>query len=253
MKQFLASLLLLTFLGSQAMAAGKAIHIENLDWSFEGITGTYDREALQRGFQVYRQLCAACHSMDLVAYRNLSALGYSEDQIKTIAAEDLIIDGPDDEGEMFERPGRPSDYFRNPYANDNQARYANNGALPPDLSLIAKARKGGPDYIYALLTGYEETPADKKMNPGMHYNVSFSGNQIAMANPLSESILAYADPDTPQTIEQYAYDVAHFLQWTSEPSLEAQKRVGIKVVLFLLALSIVMYFVKKRLWAKIKE
>lgn len=235
-----------------AMAAGEAIHFEKLDWSFQGVTGTYDRASIQRGFQVYRQVCSACHSMDRVAYRNLMDLGYSEDQIKSLAGETMIMDGPNDEGEMFERPARPSDYFPNPYANDSQARYANNGALPPDLSLIAKAREGGADYLYALMTGYKEAPKDIKMNDGMHYNKYFSGHQIAMAAPLSDGMVAYADPDTPATTEQYAYDVANFLQWVAEPSLEAQKRVGLKVVIFLSVLAVIMFYVKKRLWARIK-
>lgn len=233
-------------------AGGGSVHIEKLDWSFQGVTGTYDRAALQRGFQVYRQVCSACHSMDRVAYRNLMDFGYSEDQIKSLASETMVTDGPNDEGEMFERPARPSDYFPAPYANDAQARYVNNGALPPDLSLIAKARTGGADYLYSLLTGYEEAPADVHMNEGMSYNTAFVGHQIAMAPPLSDGMVAYADADTPATTEQYAYDVANFLQWAAEPTLEDQKRVGLKVVIFLSVLAVIMFFVKKRLWARIK-
>lgn len=250
--KIILSLMLAVSIGVPSALASEAAHIEQLDWSFKGITGTYDRASIQRGFQVYRQVCSACHSMDRVAYRNLMDLGYSEDQIKSLASETSVMDGPNDEGDMFERPARPSDYFPNPYANKAQARYTNNGALPPDLSLIAKARTGGADYLYALLTGYDEAPASVTMNEGMNYNKVYAGHQIAMAAPLSDGLVAYANANTPTTTEQYAYDVSNFLQWVAEPSLEAQKRVGLKVVLFLSILAIIMYYVKKRLWAGIK-
>ncbi|NDC55833.1 MAG: hypothetical protein EBZ69_03330 [Alphaproteobacteria bacterium] len=138
-------------------------------WSFDGPLGTFDRHQLQRGFQVYKQVCAACHSLHLVSYRHLQALGFSEAEVKAIAAEYTVKDGPNDEGEMFDRPALPSDRFASPYANNNAARAANNGALPPDLSLMAKARAGGPDYIYSLLTGYQQPPADAHMMDGMNY------------------------------------------------------------------------------------
>jgi ubiquinol-cytochrome c reductase cytochrome c1 subunit len=220
------------------------------DWHFQGITGSYDRAALQRGFQVYKQVCAACHGMKRVAYRNLSALGYTEDQIKSVAGEYSIVDGPDDDGEMFERPGRPSDHFKKPYTNDNQAKAANNGALPPDLSLIVKARVGGPDYIYGILTGYETPPAGTELSNGQHWNKYMPGNKIAMPAPLIEGAVAYED-GSPTTVDQYAKDVTQFLAWASEPEMEVRKQTGIKVVFFLLIFAGLMYAVKRKIWAKV--
>lgn len=233
-----------------ANAAGDAVHAEEQDWHFSGPFGTYDRAALQRGLKVYRNVCAACHSMKRVAFRNLEALGYDEGQIKAIAAEYTVIDGPDDEGEMFERPARPSDRFPSPYANDNAAKYANNGALPPDLSLIAKARHGGADYIYGILTGYEEPPEGKTLLEGQHWNKIMPGHVIAMAEPLSDDIVAYED-ETPQTKSQYAKDVAEFLTWAAEPEMEDRKRTGIKVIIFLIVFAGLMYGIKKKIWADV--
>ncbi len=224
--------------------------LPNVDWSFSGPFGTYDRASLQRGFQVYKQVCASCHGMKRVAYRNLSALGYSEDQIKTIAAEYTMVDGPNDEGEMFERSGRPSDPFKNPYTNDNQAKSVNNGALPPDLSLIVKARVGGPDYVYGIMTGYEAPPAGTELAAGQHWNKYMSGNKIAMPAPLIEGAVAYED-GSPTTVDQYAKDVTHFLAWASEPEMEVRKQTGIKVIIFLLVFAGLMYAVKRRIWSKI--
>ena len=196
------------------------------DWSFDGMFGTFDRGAAQRGFQVYQEVCAACHSLKLVAYRNLSGIGLSEDQIKAIAAEVEVTDGPNDEGEMFQRPARPSDRFVKPFANDNAARAANNGALPPDLSLMVKARKGGADYLHALLTGYkEEPPAGIKLSEGMNYNLYFPGNQIAMAPPVADDAVEYAD-GTKATADQIATDVATFLAWAAEPELRSEEHTS---------------------------
>ncbi len=237
---------------SHAAAAGAhhAPELPKMDWSFQGPFGTYDRAALQRGFQVYKQVCAACHGLKRVAYRNLSALGYSEDQIKSVAAEATMTDGPNDEGEMFERPGRPSDHFKNPYANDNQAKASNNGALPPDLSLIVKARVGGPDYVHAILTGYEAAPAGTELANGQHWNKYMAGNKIAMPAPLLEGAVAYED-GSPTTVEQYSNDVTQFLAWASEPELEVRKQTGIKAILFLLVFAGLMYAVKRKVWSKI--
>ena len=219
------------------------------DWSFDGMFGTFDRGAAQRGFQVYQEVCAACHSLKLVAYRNLSGIGLSEDQIKAIAAEVEVTDGPNDEGEMFQRPARPSDRFVKPFANDNAARAANNGALPPDLSLMVKARKGGADYLHALLTGYKEEPPDGiKLSEGMNYNLYFPGNQIAMAPPVTEDAVEYAD-GTKATADQIASDVATFLAWAAEPELEERKRMGIKVMLFLIVLTAMMFALKRQIWS----
>lgn len=186
--------------------------------------------------------------MKRVAYRNLSALGYSEDQIKSVAAEYTFMDGPDEEGEMFERPGKPSDHFKSPYLNDNQAKASNNGALPPDLSLIVKSRVGGADYLYALLTGYETAPAGVELAAGQHWNKYMSGNKIAMPAPLLEGAVAYED-GSPTTVAQYSSDVAHFLAWASEPELETRKQTGIKVIIFLAVFAFLMYRVKRRIWA----
>lgn len=233
-----------------AAKAAEAGHIPNLEWSFEGPFGTYDRASMQRGLKVYREVCAACHSMNRLFYRDLTALGYSEAQVKTIAAEATVTDGPNDEGDMFERPGRPSDHFVSPYANTAQAKYANNGAYPPDMSLLAKARKGGADYIYGILTGYHEAPEGTTLLQGQHWNTTMPGHIIAMAPPLQDGQVAY-DDSAPQTVDQYAKDVAMFLTWASEPHMEVRKRTGITAFLFLLVFTGVMYSVKKKVWSKI--
>ncbi len=238
--------------GEHAAAEAGAHHtpeFPKMDWSFNGPFGTYDRAALQRGFQVYKQVCSACHGLKRVAYRNLSALGYTEGQIKAIAAEYNVTDGPDDEGEMFDRPAKPSDKFKSPYANDNQAKASNNGALPPDLSLIVKARVGGADYIHALLTGFEEPPAGADMGAGQHWNKYFTGNKLSMAPPLADDAVAYED-GSPTTVEQYSRDVSQFLAWAAEPEMEVRKQTGIKVILFLIVFAGLMYGVKRRLWAR---
>ncbi len=218
------------------------------DWSFDGLFGTYDRGALQRGYQVYAEGCAGCHSLRLVAYRNLAAIGFNVDQIKKIAAEAEVSDGPNAEGEMYQRPARPSDRFVAPFPNANAARAANNGALPPDLSLITKARAGGADYLHALLTGYRDAPKDVQMGEGMSYNPYFPGNAIAMPSPLSADQIEYADK-TKATVSRMAEDVSTFLTWAAEPELEERKRLGIKVLLFLLVLTGMLYALKRKIWA----
>ncbi len=229
-------------------AARAAEAVPSQSWSFGGPFGTFDQGALQRGLQVYREVCAGCHALKYVAFRNLADLGYDEQQIKDFAAEATIVDGPDDDGEMFERDGRPSDYFPAPFANDKAAAASNNGAIPPDLSLIAKARVGGPDYVYALLTGYGEPPEDVEVLDGLNYNHFFPGNQIAMAPPLFDEGVEYAD-GTEASLDQMARDVTTFLMWTAEPKLEVRKRTGVKVVLFLIILTGMLYAVKRKIWA----
>ena len=236
-----------SFQSSPAKAA-EGVAVPAQSWSFQGIFGTFDRAALQRGWQVYNEVCAACHGLGYIAFRNLAELGYTEDQIKAFAAEKIIVDGPDDEGEMFERDGRPADYFPDPFANDKAAAAANGGAVPPDLSLMAKARAGGPDYIYALLIGYEEPPADVEMNEGLSYNKYFPGHQIAMAQPLDDDAVEYAD-GTEASLDQMSRDVASFLMWTAEPMLEERKRTGIKVILFLIVLTAMLYAAKRKIWS----
>lgn len=230
-----------------ATAAEEGHKLAHQQWSFDGLFGTYDRGAAQRGFQVYNTVCSACHSMSLLAYRNLEGIGFNGDAIKAIAAAKEVPDGPNDQGEMFTRPARPSDRFAKPFPNDQAARAANNGALPPDLSLITKARKGGPDYVYAVLTGYTEPPAGYKMMDGMNYNTAFHGNQIAMPPPLAEGSVEYSD-GTKATIPQMAHDVVTFLTWAAEPEMEARKRLGVKVILFLIVLTAMLYALKRQIW-----
>ena len=239
-----------------AVAAGSAAlaqempKIKKQEWSFDGIFGRYDRAAAQRGFTVYNNVCSACHSMDLLYYRDLEKIGFSEDKVKEIAATKSVQDGPNDQGEMYERPGRPTDRFVSPFANDVIARLANNGALPPDLSLIVKARKGGSDYVYAVLTGYADTPPDFKLNPGLFYNEAFPGHQIAMPPPLVDGVVEFAD-GTKATVPQMAHDVVTFLTWAAEPQMEERKELGLKVMLFLGLLTAMLYAVKRKVWEKL--
>ncbi|WP_193367417.1 cytochrome c1 [Pelagibius marinus] len=243
----LAALAAIATASSAARAAEEGPALPHVEWSFDGPFGTFDRHAMQRGLQVYREVCSACHSLNYIAFRDLAALGYDEDEIKAIAAEYTVTDGPNDEGEMFEREGRPSDYFPAPFPNEKAAAASNGGAAPPDLSLMAKARVGGPTYIYGLLTGYEDPPAGF---PGDNYNLYFPGHQIAMAPPLFEDGVSYAD-GTPATVEQMAKDVSHFLMWTAEPKLEDRKGMGIKVLIFLVVFTGVLYAAKRKIWADV--
>ena len=236
-------------LAGAASAEEEAPKPPHQEWSFEGPLGTYDEAALQRGFQVYKEVCSACHAVKHLYYRDLTEIGYSEDQVKGFAAQAQVSDGPNDQGEMYQRPGRPSDPFPAPFANDQAARAANNGSLPPDLSLIVKARDGGPDYVYAILTGFKESPKDFKMNPGMNYNEYFPGHQIGMPPPLtSDGQLTYAD-GTKATVAQMAHDVVSFLAWASEPNLNERHRMGAKVILFLIVGAAIFYAAKRKIWA----
>lgn len=242
----------LLFAAPSAQAAGEYDTPPPANLSFQGIFGTYDRAAAQRGLQVYRQVCASCHGLRFVAFRNLRALGLNEQQVAAIAAEYQITDGPNDEGQMFQRPGRPSDRFPSPFPNEQAARAANNGAYPPDLSVIVKARKYGADYVRALLTGYQDPPPGVEVGQGMHYNRYFPGRQIAMANVLSDGMMDFAD-GTPATVEQMARDVTTFLAWAAEPEMEDRKRMGVRVILFLLVLGGLTYAMKRRVWADVKH
>lgn len=236
------------FSADKALASGDATHPPQIRWDFEGPFGTYDKAALQRGYKIYREVCAACHGMDRLYYRNLEALGYSEDQIKNIAAEYSVMDGPNDEGEMFERAARPSDPFKKPFANEQAAKYANNGALPPDLSLIVKARPGGANYIYGILTGYKSPPKEEKLLDGQYWNEYMPNHVMAMAPPLSDALVAYED-STKEILSQYAADVAQFLHWAADPYLEERKRTGFKALFFLIIFAGVLYAVKRKIWA----
>ena len=220
------------------------------DWSFNGVTGTFDRAALQRGYKVFREVCSGCHSMRLLYYRDLIDIGFSEAQVKVISSEYTVLDGPNDEGEMFERPARPADKFVNPYLNHNEARANNNGAYPPDLSVITKARKYGVDYIYNLLLGYNEPPEGINIGVGMYYNEWMPGNQIAMPSPLADGIIDY-DDGTDTNIKQLSEDVVTFLKWAAEPEMEVRKNLGIKVILFFIILGFVVYLAKNKLWREV--
>ncbi len=241
------------------VAANPVAHstVHTQSWSFTGFFGHFDQAQLKRGYQVYKDVCAGCHSMDLVAYRDLQDIGFTEDEVQAFAAEVQVQDGPDDTGEMFERPGRASDRFKAPFPNEQAARAANNGAYPPDLSLIAKSRAGagflgheGADYIHSLMVGYEEPPAGVTIPEGMFYNHAFKGHQIAMPPPLSEGGVTYAD-GTEATLDQQAKDIAAFLTWTAEGNLEERHRTGIKAVLFLVIFTLLAYTVKRRVWANV--
>ncbi len=238
-------------------------------WSFSGPFGKYDRAQLQRGFKVYREVCQNCHSLSLLSFRNLAEAGgpgFTAAQAAAVAAEYKIKDGPNDAGDMFERSGRAADRFPAPFPNDNAARAANGGALPPDLSVIAKARgyergfpwfvidvftqyqEQGPDYLVALIKGYGEAPAGMTMSDGMNYNMYFPGNMIGMPQPLQDGQITY-DDGTKGTVDQYAKDVTAFLMWAAEPHMEARKRIGFQVFIFLIVFAGLLYFTKKKVWA----
>ena len=242
----------------------------SLKWSFSGPLGKFDQAQLQRGLKVYKEVCSACHSLNYIAFRNIADAGgpgYSVAQAEAFAAGYTVKDGPNDAGDMFDRPGRPADYFPAPFANENAARSANGGAAPPDLSLIAKARgyergfpqflfdaftqfqEKGPNYIDALLQGYEENaPKGFTLPEGSYYNHIYPGHAIKMPKPLSDGQVTF-DDGSPATVAQYAKDVSAFLMWTAEPKLEARKRLGLQVMVFLLLLSGLLYFTKKKVWA----
>jgi ubiquinol-cytochrome c reductase cytochrome c1 subunit len=253
MPRLLLSSLCLLFLAAPALADENALPLKSPPggWPEQGIDGTYDRAALQRGYQVYAQVCSTCHSMKLLSYRDLTQLGFSAAEVKAIASNYQVTDGPNDQGVMFQRQARPSDPFVSPFPNDQAARVANAGALPPDLSLIIKARHGGEDYVYSILTGFGQTPpASETMTKGMNYDPYFAGHQIAMPPPLHEGAVSFAD-GTPATVDQMAKDVVQYLAWASEPHLEERHQTGIKVILFLIAFAAVMYGVKRKIWEKL--
>lgn len=288
MKKVLHGLAALSFLfaGSTAFAQ-EATHAANHEaepthfpirapreqsWSFSGPFGTYDKAQLQRGLKVYKEVCSACHSMHLVPFRMLEELGYNEAQVKAFAAEYTVQDGPNDDGEMFDRPGKSSDYFPSPFPNEQAAAAANGGAAPPDMSLLAKARgvtrgfpqfvfdiftqyaEGGPDYIYSLLTGYDQTPPEgMEIAEGTHYNPYFiNGKSLAMAPPLSDGQVTY-DDGSPQTVDQYAHDIAAFLMWAAEPHMEERKQTGFSVMTFLLLFGVLVYLTKRKVWSNVEH
>lgn len=258
----------LSLTSAPAHAAGAGPKPAAQDWSFKGLFGTYDRAATQRGYQVYKEVCSACHSMNLIKFRNLQDIGFSEAQVKALAAEYEIEDGPNDDGDMFTRKRTPSDPLPAPFPNAKAAAAANNGKAPPDLSLITKARAQGgdsiikvsmkhpdgftlgADYVNALLTGYGEAPAGFEVPDGGNYNKYFPGGVIAMANPLAEDAVEFSD-GTKASVDQMAHDVSIFLAWAAEPELEERKRLGIKVMLFLLVLTGMLFALKRRIWSDV--
>ena len=222
--------------------------LPSVNWTFGGPFGTFDRAAEQRGLQVWQGVCSNCHSMKEAYYRNLEGIGLTADQVKAFAAGIQVPGPPNESGDATTRPALPSDHFRSPFPSDTAARAANNGALPPDHSLIEKAREGGATYIYALLNGYRDPPSDMKMGDGMNYNIYFPGRQIAMAQPLHDGAVDYSD-GTPATVEQMSKDVTTFLTYMSNPEMEQRKRMGVKIVLFLAGMTVVTYAVKRKVWA----
>ena len=221
------------------------------DWPFEGNLGKFDQQSIQRGFQIYQEVCSGCHSLKRVYYRNLTEVGFSAAEAKVIAAGSTVMDGPNDEGDMFERSALLSDHFVSPFVNAIQARASNGGALPPDLSLIIKSRLDGANYLYSLLNGYMETPRDLKMGANMSFNIFFPGYQIAMQQPLSPDQVEYQD-GTKASVEQMSYDVVNFLQWAAEPEMEQRKKMGLKVLLFLFVTTLLFFVAKKRIWSDVK-
>ncbi|MGN6550229.1 MAG: cytochrome c1 [Pararhizobium sp.] len=280
MKKLVSAILSLGLAVALGAAAASAADIPefplkkppHLDWSFGGPFGSWDKAQLQRGLKVYTEVCSNCHSMNLVAFRNLEQLGYSEAQVKAFAASHQVQDGPNDQGEMFKRPGKPNDYFPAPFPNEEAAAYANGGAAPPDFSTIAKARavksgfpgfvfdiftmyseQKGPDYVHALLTGYQDPPKGVTVPAGTYYNPYFDNAiSLKMPPPLSDGIVQYED-GSPQTVDQYAKDVAAFQMWASEPYLIDRKRTGFVVVIFMLIFAGLIYATKRAIYSRIEH
>jgi len=237
---------------NQSVKASVQLHPQQLPWNHNGIIDSLDHASVRRGYEVYKQVCAACHSMQYVAYRNLVGVTHTEDEAKAQAEEVMVTDGPNDQGEMFQRPGKLSDYFPAPYPNDEAARAANNGALPPDLTYITSARHGGEDYLFHLLTGYCEPPAGVKLQDGQYYNPYFPGGAISMAQALYNEIIEYED-GTPATQSQLAKDVTTFLKWTAEPEHDTRKQMIIKTVMIFSVLIGISYYMKRHKWSVIKS
>jgi len=281
-RSFIAAAAALFLTQTGAFAAGGEIDIPRNSWSFSGLGGQYDKAQLQRGFQVYREVCASCHGLNRVAFRNLVQKGgpeFPEEDVKALAAEYEVDALPNEDGEVQKRPAKLSDTFPPLYANEQEARSIHNGALPPDLSVIAKARgvayvgtwywhpfammqdifngyqEGGSDYLVALLKGYKEPPEDMEMSDGMYYNAYYPGHQIAMANPFAggDGQVDYQDEAIPETVKQYSKDVTAFLSWAADPTLNQRKQIGWQVLIYLLITSILLYIAKRRVWESAKH
>ena len=241
--------------GTPTVNAAEKVDLLKTDWSFKGLFGKFDRGSLQRGYQVYTEVCASCHSMKYVSFRNLAEPGgpeFTEEQAKAIATKFEVTDGPNNDGEMFVRPGKLSDKFVKPFKNIKAAQAANGGAYPPDMSVLAKARSGGVDYIYSLLLGYEDAPSGVTLEDGVYYNKCMYGNNIKMAEPLSDGLVEYSD-GTAASKEQMAEDVTTFLMWAAEPHLESRHKMGFKAILYLIILTILVYFSMKKIWSRIES
>ena len=258
MKKFNLSInkiIILLFLSIKPLHSAEMTDPIKVDWSFKGLTGTFDRASLQRGFQVYKEVCSSCHSMQYLSYRNLGESGgpeFTEAEVKAIAASFEVTDGPDSQGEMFTRPGRPSDMFVSPHPNKEAAAAANGGAYPPDMSVLVKARGGGVDYIYSLLQGYEDPPVGIILDDGVYYNKFMYGNKIKMSNQLSDGLIEYND-GTEATVQQMSKDVTTFLMWTAEPHLETRHQMGFKAIIYLIILTVLVYFSMKRIWSRVES
>ena len=242
------------FLSKSVNAAGEEYPLLKQDWSFQSFFGKFDRASLQRGYQVYTEVCASCHSMKYLSYRNLYEKGgpeFSEDQAKAIASNFEVTDGPNSDGEMFTRPAKLSDKFVMPYANVEEAKLSNGGAYPPDMSVLLKARAGGADYIYSVLLGYEDPPEGMKLDDGVYYNKYMYGNKIKMPPQLYDGLVTYID-GTSASPEQMAKDVTNFMMWAAEPHLETRHKTGFRVIIYLIILSILVYFSMKKIWSRIE-
>ena len=254
LKIYLTTIFLTLSIQSITYSAGENYPLLKQDWSFKSFFGTFDRASLQRGYQVYTEVCASCHSLKYVSYRNLAEKGgpeFSIEQAKAIASNFEVTDGPNNDGEMFTRPAKLSDKFVMPYANDQEAKLSNGGAYPPDMSVLVKARAGGADYIYSVILGYEDPPEGMKLDDGVYYNKYMYGNKIKMPPQLYDDLVTYAD-GTPATPEQMAKDITTFLAWTAEPKLEERHKFGFRAIIYLVILTILVYFSMKRIWSRIE-
>jgi ubiquinol-cytochrome c reductase cytochrome c1 subunit len=244
----------LILFGTLQVNSAEKVELLKTDWSFKGLFGKFDRGSLQRGYQVYSEVCASCHSMKYLSYRNLAEEGgpeFSVKEAKAIAANFEVTDGPNNDGEMFVRPAKLSDKFVSPYENVKASQAANGGAYPPDMSVLAKARSGGVDYIYSVLLGYEDPPSGVMLDDGVYYNKYMYGNNIKMAKPLANDLVEYSD-GTIATEEQMAKDVTTFLMWTAEPHLEARHKMGFRAIIYLIILTVLVYFSMKKIWSRIE-
>jgi len=245
------SFFFLIFLSFKSYSAD-TLSLKKQSWTFSGLFGRYDTSSLQRGLQIYQEVCSTCHGLKRLRFRELEAIGFTNEQIKEYASTFEIQDGPNDQGEMYTRPGNPEDTFISPYKNEQEARAAFNGSYPPDLSLIIKARKKGPDYTYSLLTGYVDPPNDLNLSDGLYYNPYIEGKVIAMPPPLYDAVIQYIDGTNPN-LHQLTYDIVSFLNWVAEPELEARKSLGLKVIIFLIILTSLFYVTMKNIWSRINN